>query len=795
MGDLVTGYSDYGSLGVYHFNVVANAENASVVIDSHTTTNPTCALPSGRLVINASGTGDIQYSNNNGLSWQASNTFSGLSPGSYYIMARLADNPETSVAYPSNPLIIAPVPSAPIISAPNVTQPTLQLATGSIVVNATGQGTLRYSINNGSSWHASNAFSGLAPGNYLLRARLLSDTSCSSVYFNNPVVINNPPVPTPTPTPTPTPAPTPNPNLPPPPLTVHASQGTYSDRVVVSWNKPSGINSFKIYRTQSIGGNPIQIAQLADNNFTDTTILNVKYLYYVSSVNLEGEGSKSSPAEGWRADPFSLDSDDDGMTDGEELLRGSNPHDRGSVQRLLGREVCSEWNGFLNPMFQVKEIANISSNNISGITSLYSIDGSLEASTLTPVTPNGKIDLLTHDLSGFRINSYGRVCADVGTPGIVDGGMTFYKYPSSPSATDNPSFVFMAPFLPAISGSQFVGINTFQPSLRPGESNNLVTNWIQLSNASKDKVLSGNLLFYLSGSSEPVCVRSVTLFPSQRFDTPAHTSVPSDRQESCSQLGAYKIGFVEWRPLHESRNISATVRNVRYIYDNQYALPSFVTAFQLPAEVGNGEAIFAPIDTREATFVLEVFNVLDEFQTVKIEVFNQNGQFVADLSSGFTSRQSLHFVLDNILPNSLGVVRVKGSRTEGVLATGMQYGRKPDASISWMYGILAGQAFGESLSGGFNTFLNQDCKILLINTHEETQNVKINLLDSTGSILRTQDETLTSKAVQEFSCHSGQDNQYGSVKVSSKNNSILGTIIRKGFNNSYRFPTPLRSIH
>ena len=78
----------------------------------------------------------------------------------------------------------------PVITAPTVTQPTCTTPTGTIVVNATGNGTLEYSVDNGANYQASATFGGLVPGNYNIKVRLQASPSCESVYANNPVVIH-----------------------------------------------------------------------------------------------------------------------------------------------------------------------------------------------------------------------------------------------------------------------------------------------------------------------------------------------------------------------------------------------------------------------------------------------------------------------------------------------------------------------------------------------------------------------------------------------------------------------------
>ncbi|WP_158549973.1 choice-of-anchor Q domain-containing protein [Runella aurantiaca] len=75
------------------------------------------------------------------------------------------------------------------INAPTVTQSTCTTPTGAIVVNATGSGTLEYSIDNGSTWQSSATFGGLAAGNYAIKVRSQAFPTCTTTYASNPVVI------------------------------------------------------------------------------------------------------------------------------------------------------------------------------------------------------------------------------------------------------------------------------------------------------------------------------------------------------------------------------------------------------------------------------------------------------------------------------------------------------------------------------------------------------------------------------------------------------------------------------
>ena len=180
-------------MAVYASNpVVIDAVPSAPTVNAPTVTQPTCATPTGTVAVNATGSGTLEHSVDNGNNWQASGTFTGLAPGSYDIKVRLQSDPSCMAVYASNPVVIDAVPSAPTVNAPTVTQPTCATPTGTVAVNATGSGTLEHSVDNGNNWQASGTFTGLAPGNYDIKVRLQSDPSCMAAYASNPVVLNAP---------------------------------------------------------------------------------------------------------------------------------------------------------------------------------------------------------------------------------------------------------------------------------------------------------------------------------------------------------------------------------------------------------------------------------------------------------------------------------------------------------------------------------------------------------------------------------------------------------------------------
>ena len=149
--------------------------------------NPSCNSNNGSITIFANGTGTLQYSIDNGTTWQTSFTFSNLSAGSYNIVVKDPSGCQTN--YAGNPVVLTSSPAAAIISV-TPTNATCGNNDGVISISATG-GTppLSYSINNGTTWQSGFVFNNLAPGNYYVVVE--DDNGCQTVYASNPVVISN----------------------------------------------------------------------------------------------------------------------------------------------------------------------------------------------------------------------------------------------------------------------------------------------------------------------------------------------------------------------------------------------------------------------------------------------------------------------------------------------------------------------------------------------------------------------------------------------------------------------------
>ncbi|MCI4443284.1 MAG: hypothetical protein JHC39_07240, partial [Lentimicrobium sp.] len=155
-------------------NSVAVTIDIAPTTPATTVTQPTCTLATGTITVTVQTAGET-YSFDNGSTFQAGNSKSGLVTGSYDVIIKSiggCSSATTTTAVDAQPV-------SPTIPVTSVTQPTCGTATGTITVtiqNATDT----YSFDNGTSFQASNSKSGLAAAT-IYDVIIKNTAGCSSV--------------------------------------------------------------------------------------------------------------------------------------------------------------------------------------------------------------------------------------------------------------------------------------------------------------------------------------------------------------------------------------------------------------------------------------------------------------------------------------------------------------------------------------------------------------------------------------------------------------------------------------
>ena len=138
------------------------------------TQQPTCALPTGTIVVTAPVGLNIEYSD--GGAYQASGTFANLAPGITYNIT--AKNVVTGCVSPVKTVPIDALPLAPAVSATVTTQPTCTVPTGTITISSPTGADYEYSV--GGAYQNGLVFPGLINSTtYNVTVRQIS-TGCTS---------------------------------------------------------------------------------------------------------------------------------------------------------------------------------------------------------------------------------------------------------------------------------------------------------------------------------------------------------------------------------------------------------------------------------------------------------------------------------------------------------------------------------------------------------------------------------------------------------------------------------------
>jgi hypothetical protein len=102
--------------------------------------------------------------------------------------------------------------------------------------------------------------------------------------------------------PTPTPTPTTVPGGPPVPTGVSASDGTFTDRVRITWNASAGATGYWIYRNTTASPPATEIAWVGSPGYDDSTAVpGQTYWYWVRAGNASGWSTYSAADIGYRA--------------------------------------------------------------------------------------------------------------------------------------------------------------------------------------------------------------------------------------------------------------------------------------------------------------------------------------------------------------------------------------------------------------------------------------------------------------------------------------------------------------
>lgn len=161
---------------------VLNATVGSTNVDCNGASTGTISITSP-----TGGYGNYEYTINGGGNWQSSGNFTGLAAGTYDVQIRDADHITCMVSL-NAALIITEL--AVLNATLNTVDASCGINDGSITFTSPtgGSGSYEYTINGGTNWQSSPAFTGLAAGSYNVQIRDAAHTSCVVILDNDHIV-------------------------------------------------------------------------------------------------------------------------------------------------------------------------------------------------------------------------------------------------------------------------------------------------------------------------------------------------------------------------------------------------------------------------------------------------------------------------------------------------------------------------------------------------------------------------------------------------------------------------------
>lgn len=140
----------------------------TIQIGSTTTVSPTFGLCDGSVTVNITGgVAPIQYSIDNGATFQSSNQFTNKCEGTFAVVVKDSKNCQATTQ-----VTLTELPSTLLFVSATPSNPTYDSSDGSITVAASG-GTspYQYSIDGGVTWQTSNVFENLPAGDYTIQVK------------------------------------------------------------------------------------------------------------------------------------------------------------------------------------------------------------------------------------------------------------------------------------------------------------------------------------------------------------------------------------------------------------------------------------------------------------------------------------------------------------------------------------------------------------------------------------------------------------------------------------------------
>lgn len=419
-----------------------------------------------------------------------------------------------------------------------------------------------------------------------------------------------------------------------------------------------------------------------------------------------------------------VDNNNDGIVDcmGSLLINGFcadyDPADGGTPIAFAVGAVHLPWNSFID-IVNIVEVTNISSGNITVTVIIYTATGDELNRVGLNLAPGAQQDVILDIIEGFVDDTYGSVRIEA--TGAFGGRLVQYR----PGTTEF-DFVFSEPVTNSRAGESYVHFNTFNPSLRAGDEDLLMRNWLTLINLEDtDKVFR---VTRYNGDGTVSFDVFYNIVPRGRFDVDGGHGSP----------GPNFTGYIKVTPVDPAGRYHAHI--ARYgaktplgVTSEGYNFASFS-----PSESVTDEMQYLPVTATSDFFeYVEISNYSGSATTAEIAVYAADGTLLSGFTQTMPQDGTYHFSSSAILNGGIGLVEVKAEAANELLVSSARYRVESDFSVSGLDLSRGRNPLGAQLLGSYNLFLEQSNNLLLSNISSSTQSVTITGFLPTGGTEQT----------------------------------------------------------
>ena len=425
------------------------------------------------------------------------------------------------------------------------------------------------------------------------------------------------------------------------------------------------------------------------------------------------------------------------------------------------------WNGFLD-MVNVLELMNRTVYAQEVRISVYNMSGQLASINKRTVQPNQQLDVTLNSLPGFVSNAYGLVKIESRIESRV-----FYYRPTDSSFTSF-EYAFGVEVGEAITGTSFVGFNTFQPSFKGDDRNNLVANWLSVVNLSTSKKTFTVNKYGIQGNK----------LSSSKVEIPALGR--ADLDGGHINPGPSNVGLIEIVPTDTTAPYLSQL--MRYGYA---ASGGIDFAFPLIAGSGSASNILLPGGSdNSAQNWLEVVNTSNTATTADIRFYEENGQQKKQQNISLGAHAQIHIDVSSIFGSmKIGSIKITPLGTQKLIAQSMFYFFKSDLGIAAMYGIQGEVGATSIRTGSYNLFLDMENYLRITNFSDSAGSYALTISSASAAgssqTFAIEAHQTVNLALDDVQTYGTAKDTYGVVSITPNNSTLsLSQIVRVGHDSS-----------